>query len=136
MTIARAFILLALTATAAFAQNRIPIAIEARADDAVGKSFVYDLKEAIGHSALYRYVSSDSQTQGISLSIVTISLQQTDDNNNECAVSVVLRLNVADAPIPYYLDHWVVLVVRQGQKLWLAACLRTSMRTWTLNERP
>jgi hypothetical protein len=94
------------------AQQRIALCIDAVADDAVGKSFVYDLKEEIGHSASYRYVSSEADTEGISLSIVTLSDEHENQNNLTASVSVVLGLKRKDQVWPVMLNQWVLHVGR------------------------
>jgi inhibitor of cysteine peptidase len=73
MRILRAIAIFFFSITAASAQNPISLTVEARTEDAAGKSAVYDSNEAIAQSALYCYVSDDSQKQGIPLSIVTVS---------------------------------------------------------------
>jgi inhibitor of cysteine peptidase len=73
MRILRAIATFFFSITAASAHNPISLSVEARAEDAAGKRAVYDFKGAIKQSALYCYVSDDSQKQGIPLSIVAVS---------------------------------------------------------------
>lgn len=84
-----------LSIAVSFNQNLIPVDIEARTASAVGRSFVYDLKDAIEHSALYTYVSTHSQKQGVSLFIVTIlgggaKLMHIDQNYNGREVTLAV----------------------------------------------
>ena len=90
-----------------FSQDPITPSIEARPEEAVGKKSVYDFKEAIGHSALYRYLGDDSQKQGIFPSIVAISggrakMMHVDQSYNghevTLAVGQVMELSLSENP--------------------------------------
>lgn len=107
MRILRAIAIFFFSISAASAHNPISRKVEVRPEDATGKSAVYDFKEAIAPSALYCYVSDDSQKQGIPLSMVTVSrgrgkMMHVDQSYNGREVTLtmgqVLELALSENP--------------------------------------
>lgn len=107
MRILRAIAPFFFSITTAFAQNPIPPSIEARPEEAVGKGFVYDFREAIAHSDLYRHLSAASQEQAIFLSILAISgghdkMMHVDQSHNghevTLAVGQAMELSLSENP--------------------------------------
>jgi hypothetical protein len=96
----------------AFAQGPVNVAVSAVTEDMVGKSFVYDLKELIGHSATYRLVDESDTKNTTVLRIVSLSVDESGQNNSSAAISVVLTLK-GDG-VEYFFDQWSVLVGSQS----------------------
>jgi hypothetical protein len=105
MKLTLAAVILPLWSESATAQSQWPVQVDARATDSVGKAFVYNLKEAIGHSATYKLV--DDNPTSLVLHIVTMSTTDDTENNPNSVISVVLVLK--DKNVEYYDDNWVVI---------------------------
>ncbi|MGB8061621.1 MAG: hypothetical protein WCF26_06990 [Candidatus Sulfotelmatobacter sp.] len=105
----KTLLLFCLFATAALAQtSRIPIWVEAKTSDAVGRSFVYQLREEIAHSALYSLADTREKTLLV-LYIVSTSPAAEDANNSASAVSMVLLWETTKCG-PIFLNQFVSMV--------------------------
>jgi hypothetical protein len=85
--------------------GRIRIWVEAKTSDAVGRSFVYQLREEIAHSALYALADSREKAF-LDLSIISASLDEAD--NTGSAVSIVLFW--LDGKNRMFMDQFLMVV--------------------------
>ena len=94
MRIPRAIALFFFGISTAFAQEAIPLSIEAQGENWAPKSVVYDSREAIAQSALYVYGSADS---GESAKMVQVD-QSYNGHEVTLAVGQVMELSLHENP--------------------------------------
>lgn len=104
-----ALIFLMLAGAALPQSDRVAIWVQAKTSDEVGKTFVYQLREQIAHSALYSLAESRERAV-LELSVLSQSQTGVDENNSESAFSVALIL-ITTEKHSEFLDQFVITKV-------------------------
>jgi len=90
---------------------RMPVYLDGDAcDDAVGKAYVYYLRDELSRSAVFQFINADS---GIGLRCVSIPDEPyyTADNNASAAISIVITFKATEGQLfPLYINQVVAAV--------------------------